>query len=214
MNLATDLTGQIIGRYKSAGYEVHQGTRADVLNFGSHKYIPDFVATRGETRVAIEFNGGQIGDSHDLQIKEQAAREAGWRFDLIMTPTHNPTEPLSLAEINQTLETVVRLTRDYRDPRTSILVGWSAMEAILRQACLQAGIQMDGRSPQDVLKQSVSLGFLEETDFQFLLSALRARDAAAHGTKMPPDSEQLVEPLIKLAQALSVRLRSGYISEE
>ena len=77
----------------------------------------------------------------------------------------------------------------------SLLITWSALEAILRRISQQKKIELSNQSPATLITTLVSEGFLDRDSYQPLMQILPVRNQAAHGHQPEDLNLSVIEQL-------------------
>lgn len=172
-------------QYKAEGYHVYVEPSGSILPDFLHGFRPDLIAQRSDRSVIVEIRSpGKVRRSdYWRDLSEAVQQHPDWHFELIVNaPQDNMAKgrSLSAAEIRQLLEQSEQMAQQ-NAISASLLLAWSALEATMRQALHNADAQPPDLKPATLVSRLYTEGLVDRTDYDFLLSAMRQRNAVAHG---------------------------------
>jgi hypothetical protein len=198
-------------RYRAEGYEVTEKPARDVLPPGLKSYQPDFIAVRGDEKVAVEVKRGPtLASEQQLRdIAEVFRATPGWRFDLVVVGDDDqagvrPPPVLTKSGYLARLKTADLIASSAKDYSAAMLLLWTVTEAALRRL-----LQRSGDNPRllgtRLVKAAYSRGLIDASEFRSLESLARIRNAVVHGARPDSDataqtymsSKRLVERLLQ-----------------
>ena len=110
----------------------------------------------------------------------------GWSYDLVVYPPNGidgiPLEDGEPApEYVESLLTEAQRLLDFGMPRAAFLVGWSAIETVMRTTAGREKLEIGDGSPGFVLKTLYSNGVISFEDYDRLRLCLEKRNRLVHG---------------------------------
>lgn len=184
----------------------------------SEKEMPDFLKgfkpdmivrlPDGDHIVVQVKSSGAMRDSEQWQqLKNAVEANPGWRLELVLNNRREQelitaSQPLlSLEEV----EARVLAGRQLAEQGLldgSLLITWSALEALLRRICQQKKVKLPDQAPATLVTMLVSEGFLNRENYQPLMQILPVRNQAAHGHQPELLNRALVEQLHAITSRL------------
>jgi REase_AHJR-like len=202
LRTVADLTAE----YAKEGYEVtSQPGLEDTPGF-LRPYLPDLVAIRGDERWIVDVltPGFNRDDTEGWSRLRRHAAQAGWHFRIVV-PRLGDDDPLSYpmpdaAEIEAGLADPAKLAGEGQQG-AALMLAWSLFEAAARRQLLHYD-QDPGRpaTPLGLLKMLVSLGDVDEPEFDEVRKISELRNQVAHGlfrAKVPAEWIALLESLTR-----------------
>ncbi|HKA54462.1 MAG TPA: hypothetical protein VKJ47_12455, partial [Candidatus Binatia bacterium] len=125
----------------------------------------------------------------------------GWNFELIVVGgeekpgTPEGAHSFGRQDILRSIEAAEKVLGS-GSSEAALLLAWSALEATVRLLTEEEGLVLDSLSPADVLKQAVTNGVISKEDYNFLINAMKYRNALAHGFRPGDFDSALVRDLI------------------
>jgi Holliday junction resolvase-like predicted endonuclease len=207
--LAHALLEKMAEKYRKEGYEVVTSPHKQELGDLSDAGI-DLIARRGKEVVAVQAkNRHDLYDVQDIEaLAKRVESRPGWRFDVIVIPPEDYREiPQNGAELGT--EQIRSLLEEAQTGlatgtlRASFLIGWTALEAAMREAAKREGIVIDRETPQFLLKTLYSNGLVSRRDYDRGQRFLEVRNALAHGFDAPQFDVADVRFVLDLAGRLT-----------
>lgn len=191
----------IANDYRTKGYEVIIGPRDDQLPRSLKGLVPDLLVRRGgEARVVEVKSRWARRDTPSLQVLAEAVEaEPGWALDVVLL--EDDAEPWSMAEARRRLDEATRLLSEHR-PEAALLLGWAALEAAIRLYARKERIGLERDDPAYLIKRLAHEGDLDPETLRKLHTALKQRNAVAHGHRAQPSEPADVGAVIEIAERL------------
>jgi len=198
----------IAREYQEKGYHVEMESSNFPEFLQGHE--PDLVVTSNEDNVIVEIVSSQsINNRTRLgQLAETVESMPGWRFELVVTNPRTKTyEDISIEECRNRLWEAHTLY-EQRMTISSLLIAWSATEALLRKLANTEKLSRQIRSPVRLVKTLYSLGVLSRSEYESLNKAAQARNTAIHGFEFSENlsSRTTLYELIKIGEQILHRL--------
>lgn len=171
--------------YRERGYEVQLQARLKFLP----GFRPDIVAIKGDDRRVIEVKRRMTlrTDAAMGQLARAIESEPGWTFDLVLIPetpqlaAPEGSRPLGIDEALQRVSGAEHLLQA-GNTESSMLVAWSACEAVIRTLLETETEVRDEVSPTSQLIDSATMhGVISHEHRDYLKQLLPLRNAVAHG---------------------------------
>ena len=171
--------------YRERGYDVSLEPRLEFLP----RFRPDIVATKGDDKRVIEVKRRMTlrNDAAIAELARAVESEPGWQFDLILIPeahqlaTPDDSQPLGIGGALHRLSGAQHLL-EAGNLESSLLVAWSACEAVIRTLLEHETDARAEVSPTSQLIDSATMhGVISHDDRDYLKQLLPLRNAAAHG---------------------------------
>jgi hypothetical protein len=180
--------------YRQQLYEVVRHPDSRTLPVWLQPFEIDLLALGNEEeRVVVEIKSrDEVRNSASLiALATAVAANPGWRFDLVVQPSKrrpisNAPSPMPTDQIRLWLNDAERIG----DSRRKLVVGWIALEAILRWIALTSNVPVS-QSPAELIKQLVIDGLLTREDQTWLQRAYAARSSAVHGLEIQEEPDDL-----------------------
>ena len=146
----------------------------------------------------------------DPQVRDLARllqAKPGWNFELVMVDegeklsVSEGARPFGREDILQGMEAAEKLLESGFS-EAALLLAWSAAEAAVRLLTEEEGILLDRHTPLYILKQAATNGVISRDDYNFLMNAMKYRDALAHGFKTSDFDPALVRDLVSTTKRL------------
>ena len=195
----SEILDRIALRYEKHGYSVNR----DVPLEGSSMRA-DLVARRGDETVLVEVKAPFYEpDSPQLGELAAYAEQHGWRFSIAIAREDGAVEEVDVPTREQVLRWIA-------DARTIAPASWmaslaatAAFEAAARHALARTERRTLPRaSPSAHLQALASRGLVTPDEERVLRTLIDARNAAAHGIKMPSLAVDTVPKTLQIATAL------------
>jgi hypothetical protein len=201
----------LAAEYRSRGYDVIEEPSQKQLPTFLTGYHPDMLLRKaGEEEAIIVEVKSRTSLAKEPQISELARllrSQPGWRFELVVMDIGEQLEALEDAH-PFTKENILRGIREVEQllasgfAEAALLRAWSVAEPTVRLLAEREGLKTDRSKPLHVLKQAVVNGVVSRADYNFLLQALRHRNAQAHGFIQPDFDPTLIGVLIDTTKRL------------
>jgi hypothetical protein len=204
-----EMIEQVAAKYRSEGYDVTMAAGTGVLPapIDHLRQDVDLIAQKGEEFVAVEVKRrDQLYKIHPLgeAVKQHLP---GWSYDLVVYPSNGIDEiPLEDGEPAQeyieSLLTEAHRLLDFGIPRAAFLVGWSAIETVMRSSARCEKLEIGDGSPRFVLKTLYSNGIISFEDYDRLRICLEKRNRLVHGLPVQNLEPDDVRFMIEFARQL------------
>lgn len=189
---------EIANEYTKKGYDVIiQPSQSQLPNF-IKGFEPDIVARHKNENVLIEVKTRQ--DKSEIQKFESIINEINkrenWRFEVIFTNTKETTlnanrfDPLSNTLIAERINEINKLIQ-YKSFEAAFLLGWSTLEAVIRQKLNNENKDISDRTTLSVIKTIYSLGLLNQNDYRTLQITNNLRNTLIHGFQQNIDKHNI-----------------------
>lgn len=192
-------------RYAAAGYEIRSGSEFGRVKVPAGYVEPDLIALRGDERIVIEVLSPNAR-RESLEHIADAAKSRGWAFHVVRSPKHasgdHGLRDLTPQESRHRVELAKSIGETTNDWEVALLIAWTAFEAKLSACIRNFGVDTLNRGPNDLLKQGVSLGIIEESDEKDLADIIRIRNAVAHGRHIEGNYRSSIDRLTLLIDHL------------
>jgi hypothetical protein len=209
----------VAGRYRSEGYQVTvQPKGSQVPSFATGLPV-DLLATKGDEHVLVQVKESTEdlrNDQESVLIAEAVKDQPGWRFDVVVLNGHSLTEKWAHEAPEPSIDAILRnlehaeRTAQGGDHPTSFIIAWASLEAAMRRAAREEGIDLQNISPLFLLRTLYSNGLLDREELDRLNGFLRLRNALVHG--LEPPSIDTASTLYVIAAAR--KLLGGAVQEK
>lgn len=190
----TERREQVVREYRSRGYEVIVEPGREQLPEFLSPFQPDVVARGPGENVVIEIKPrSELARSGELErIAEAVQRQPGWRLELVVAEEPSPsggTAPSlgreDLAGILGNVRAMLELDPQGAESfgKAAFLYAWSAAEVALRLLAEAEGIEIRRTDAPYLLTQLATHAVISRDEYDFLVHAMRVRNAIAHGFK-------------------------------
>lgn len=195
--------------YLSKGYEVIEEPAPDQLPDFLSDYRPDLLIRRGNEVTIVEVKSKSSLSKYP-QVRDLARLlqgKPGWNFELILVAegenlnVPEGVHPFEREDVVRGIEAAEALLKA-GFPEAALLLAWSTVEATVRLLAEEEGIPLDRLSPPYILKQVVTEGLISKDDYNFLLDAIKYRNALVHGFKVTYFDSALVRNLISTVKSI------------
>jgi hypothetical protein len=197
--------------YRGQGYDVVEQPSQDQLPAFLNGYHPDLLLRKeGEDEAIVVEVKSRASLAKEPKVKELARMlrtKPGWRLDLVVVDIGEQLEalegahPFTLEDISRGIVEAERLLAS-GFAEAALLRAWSATEPTVRLLAEREGLTTDRFAPAHMLKQAVVNGVVSRSNYEFLVRALRHRDAQAHGFIQHDFDPTLTGTLIDKTKAL------------
>lgn len=195
-------------QYRRDGYEVRVRPSRAARPAFLRKYEIDMLAKKGTEHVVVEVkHRSELESEKELTyLAAEVNARPGWRFDLVVTGTNEPTEVIpegasepDSAQVCRLADTAERLLSE-GDMEAACLTAWAATEAALRHAARKSEIALESTKPEFVLKTLVAEGLVSREEYERLQQGMQIRNAVANGLKTPALDRAVVRDTIDAAR--------------
>lgn len=208
-----ELLDRVVEEYDNLGYHVIVEPDPEELPDFLREFRPDAIAQRNDNNVVIELKRTDfIRPRHELsKLADELARHPGWHLRVVVAgaPIHAKKAelpPLSLKNVRQQVSSVEALY-DAGQQAAALLLLWSLFEAAAYLQMQERGVERRRpQSPIALAKDMVSLGMIEQADYERLLDVIEIRNKVAHGFPNLGIDKQVYKTLRKVVDMI---LRSG-----
>ncbi|HEX3109195.1 MAG TPA: hypothetical protein VHU41_08875 [Thermoanaerobaculia bacterium] len=197
--LQTARLAEIASEYRSKGYTVIAHPSPNEAPSFLAGNLPDLIAISDEDRVVVDVKPSPaIESERTIKIAKAVAANPPWRYELVTAnPSAAPDVPRfgelvaadRVREILAEAETLVG--QDHIE--AAALVAWGAIEAILRQRAVSAGLELERQSSARLLTELYGNGQIDPELYQRLIALMEFRNAVAHGFKPRGDAPDIAE---------------------
>ena len=186
---------QLAAEFRSKGYRVLLHPGNDQLPGFLKSFEPDLIATSTTENVVVEVRSPDALQSPDfVRLAEAIEHAPGWRLQLAVVDIPAPQELPQRAEVAG-VEQVrafldqarTLLTEERLEP--AAILGWSAVEAILRRHAERLGVDARRRGSAYLLKHLYTAGTLDEQQYETFERMLELRNALVHGFAVSVDPD-------------------------
>ncbi len=204
---------EIANEYTKKGYDVIiQPSQSQLPNF-IKGFEPDIIARHKNENVLIEVKTRQ--DKSEIQKFESIINEINkrenWRFEVIFTNTKETTlnankfDTLSNTQIAERINEINKLIQ-YKSFEAAFLLGWSTLEAVIRQKLNNENKDISDRTTLSVIKTIFSLGLLNQNDYRTLQITNNLRNTLIHGFQQNIDKHN-IENILQIINNLTGKNR-------
>jgi hypothetical protein len=207
---------EVAADYKQKGYSILVQPKADKLPDFLADFQPDLIAQNEKENVVVEIktHASLVGAKYLEALAQVISNTSGWRFELVVT---NPEEDFIAEETNAPLiesdsakrleEARNLLKSGYYD--AALLIGWSAVEGILRELGEREKLVFEKKGPAYLIKNLAFLGILNDQDYDSLWNMLKARNVIAHGYDIAENKVELATNLFDLIDRLTSKRKKN-----
>ena len=195
--------------YRRQGHEVIEAPSTEQLPDFLSGYHPDLLIRRGTENVVVEVKS-RSSLARDFQIRDLARllhARPGWNFELVVVSEGEEqrapegARPFDREDIRRGIKTAEELLESGA-AEAALLLLWSTVEAVVRLLTEEAEIDLDRLTPPYIIKQATANGVISREDHNFLMHAMKCRNALAHGFKSLYFDSALVRDLLKTVKRL------------
>jgi hypothetical protein len=171
----------------------------------------DLVATKGAEGILLQVKGSRDAlekDPNTPRIAAAVESQPGWRFDLIVLQPESESQKLpgharepSLDQIVAGLAYAERVANG-GDALPGFVLAWGTLEATMRHAARQAGLEVRNPTPTTLIRVLYSNGLIDQEEFGHLNEAITIRNASVHGLHMGPVKPDSMKHVIDIARRL------------
>jgi hypothetical protein len=204
-----EILKRVVEKYKSEGYRVTIAAGTGVLPAEIHHLRDhiDLIAQKEGDFVVIEVKRrDQLYEINPLEMTIERDLP-GFRYDLVVYPPDGidgipleDGEPSS--EYVESLLDEARQLLDFGKPRAAFLIGWSAIETVMRTSCRCENLEIGDGSPHFVLKTLYSNGVISYDDYNRLRLGVDKRNRLVHGLSVDHLEPDDVRFMIEFARRL------------
>jgi hypothetical protein len=203
---------QVADRYRAQGYNIVIRPRPDDLPAFAKDFNVEIIARRDDGGVlasAKKTQGDLEADREVPRYAEVAAKQPGWRFDVIvlgpetrpMLEKRDATEP-SDEDTRQAIGDVERMLQA-GFVQQALIAAWAVLETAMRRRLRAGGEEAGwGSSPRTMLNELYSGGVLQSSVFRDLEGIFHSRSAIVHGFATPVIEKSAVQFLVETARML------------
>lgn len=206
----------IAEQYRNKGFQVTENPTEEQLPAFLKEFQPALLVRQGDqtTAVAVTERNVPAADQRIPEMARALQQHNNWNFELITTEHSDlPLDfsaSLTEAEINQQLAQARHLLGEGLI-EAALLIAWSAAEAVLRKIGYQEELFPRYQISRSLIKILTIEGVISRGDHNRLMEAAQARNAVAHGYRVPQDP-QIVQTLIDtVAELLQLKPTSALI---
>jgi hypothetical protein len=134
----------------------------------------------------------------------------GWSFELVLTNPRQVVQQTRHVLDEDDIDHYIQMADELKQRGYwpgSYLVGWAAIEALIRILLTKSNKRSDELQPLAAVKTAYSLGLLGQTDYGLLERCFETRNRLAHGFKSDWVNPSDVADMIDLARRLKGELR-------
>lgn len=200
-----DKVAALAEQYRLQGFSVSVPADAESIPFDLNGYVPDILARKGTEYVLIEVKSvaAPASISRLRDVAEIVKQHAGWRFLFVNTSPDSAgnylaQEPLPWDSIASRANQARRL-HEAGEPEASILLSWSALEALLRRHAESMDLPLAHASVLALLDYLYSEADLSYEHFEQAKQLLAGRNQLAHGFTLPEAPKQAAQLQVLLA---------------
>lgn len=200
----------IAQEYRAKGYEVSREVELDFFpNFRA-----DIVARKGDEVTVVEVKTRtSLGQNTVIdELEKTIYSKPGWTFRLNLVDEreklHSPegARAYTSADVQRKLEEAENLLKS-GFAETSLIVAWAAAEAVIRMLIAGYGIEVKRvTNSAYIIGLAVSEGVISREDYDYLMDAMKRRNAVAHGFNADGIDDEFPANLLKAIRRLSLEL--------
>ena len=175
---------RVAQEYRQKGYEVFVAPNASQLPDFLREYPPDIIARGPADSVVIEVKQRVTEGDRLSAIARRVKSQPGWRFVLV-SPGMDPqsqagdVDIFDPKKIRALLRQAESLATGHQE--AAVLLSWAALEAAMRLAARRYDVESPRPDTWSLLRELVSNGLVDRTEYQTLTDVFRYRSAIAHG---------------------------------
>jgi hypothetical protein len=199
--VAADLSGD--------GYRVLIQPEASDLPDFLRPFRPDLVAFRGNGGMVIEVKSWPTSDASKQLglIAEVVGQRSGWKFEILWVHPNGDAETaeMRLASFDEIRARLPGIKTLYErgEQTAALLVLWSLLEAAARRRLLEADESPRGQqAPTALIKDLVSFGFIDQTEYPRMQQIAAVRNSIAHGLVVDGIDRAMFDMLIEIVERL------------
>lgn len=193
---------EIAQEYIDKGYRVSRKVALDFFP----GFFADILVERGEEKRVVEVKS-RTSLAREPVIGELAKvlySKPGWTFELSLIGEQERLDApkgrrsFNSQDVQHRVSDAKRLLEDGFN-EASYLIAWSSLEAMIRILIEREGISIDRVTTQAyLLDLAVSENVVSEEDYEFLVDAMKYRNALVHGFEVTQFDRDFVEDLIRI----------------
>ena len=207
MEVATHVERQrvqeLAQEYRSKGYEVITEPSPEQLPDFLCQYRPDLLVRKDSESIVVEVKtrSSLAGNSQMRDLARVLHATPGWKFELVTVREKEKLDapegacPFTIEDVSSRLETVEGLL-EAGSSEAAFLLGWGALEAVVRLLAEEEQLTLERISPSYLLHQAVTNGVISGEDYARLKRAMKYRNALVHGFKIADFDTALVREII------------------
>lgn len=219
-----DKIREVARDYQKRGYVVMIEPHLDVLPdfINDLDYRPDMIVKSEDgNNIIIEVKtSSNLKESAKklAKLSDALKTQKNWEFELILTnPRRNEEQKRSTVEFDfgefrNVFERVERLLSNSEMYDAALLLGWSAVEGIIRATLSREGADVRPRTPRTLIRDAAILGLIPREEIEFLEQVSDTRNKLAHGDFGAEISETNIHRLLTIGNSLLSQLKGDSIS--
>jgi len=200
---------ELAQEYRSKGYEVIMEPSSKQLPDFLREYLPDLLVRKGSESIVVEVKTrSSLAENPRLRDLARVLHDTpDWKFELVTVREKeklNAPEgacPFATEDVYSRLEAVEGLL-ETGSSEAAFLLGWGALEAVVRLLAEEDQLTLERISPSYLLYQAVTNGVISREDYALLLRAMKYRNALVHGFKTEDFDATLVREIINTTKHL------------
>lgn len=212
--------------YKKKGFDVTVSPQGNAIPafIRELNFQPDLIAKSQEETYVIEVSSrDSVERLRELSsIADAIEKKRGWRFVLVMTnPRVSSVASIGppIPELNdlQTsynkLSKLMMISSNYGNDfdQAILLLAWSIVEGALRMYNYSGKSKSPIRSPKSVVRDAVMIGFITQSEGEFLDYIADIRNRVAHGALDTKIRCASLKKLVKLSESLVSEVGSSNV---
>ena len=206
-------------KYRDGGYAVEFSPERNMVPAELRdRFPPDFLASRGDSRVWVEIKKrNELQD--DLGLRDFAQRFVtlpDWRFDLMVIPDQGKPAPvprlLSREDRRERIRSADRLAEDSGDYSAAILLLWTAIEATLLEAINEKDCDRSMTGAR-LAKEAFSRDHITSKEWATLEHLAAVRNQVAHGEAPTRVTDRTYRNARAIAERLARQLAARSVTE-
>ncbi len=182
------LLGQMAEEYGDLGYQVTMDPNPEELPDFLRDFRPDAIARKNGDNVVIELKRNDfVKPRYELRkLAIELAKHPGWHLRVVIVgvPPHERQAELPALSIKdvQHQRSSIEALYGTGQQAAALLLLWSLFEALAHLRMQERDVERRRpQSPVALAKDLVSLGTIEQTDYERLLDVIALRNKIAHG---------------------------------
>lgn len=195
--------------YRRKGYEVIEEPGAEQLPDFLAGYRPDLLVKKetGAIVVEVESRSSLKGDPQASEIARILQTKPGWNFELVLMREQKRLDVpegsrrFTREDVHGRLEAVNTLL-EAGASEAAFLQTWATAEAALWILAENAGFIPDNHESRPLVSHAVINGLISREDYNFLMRAMKYRNALVHGYELADFDPAMIGKLADLTKSI------------